>query len=646
MMIFIIIFISFISNTYSISAFLEKSNGINREHNPQKNTPEEIYLKRGFELLSQDKPVESIEWFEKVSPYNEEAIAGKVYAAFSLQSWKEVIDAYHRLSPPFLSIDAFHGFAIEALTELGRIDEAEEILQNLIKRTSEPPDDGFTPYFQAFKRAKLNQWNRYFIAGLFSKMIKKDNEEALKFFEKIKHPNSLMEIEKAEVLIDLGMLDEAKITIINSKKQITENADKFKIKPRLLPLLAEAYAKVGFFAEAAACYKEYFDLFLPENTDSVYRLDYAHVLMKIGRYDLALAEFYIHLRNESPTPEDGIAFLTSLVHTGQFARSNQLASEWEKYVSLPLLQRLQIARLMIITQNQFLIESILEDVAETNSRSIEENSELLRLWVELGNFADATVLVEELDEKLEKISSGLLALAIYNEKLSHFDKALIFAHRAAQMDPYNIEIARFLERYERSLENIQETVKQLKAELNLEPESITIKLLYAKNLLDLFSVQASSTQNVDQGLSIELQTAEQLLESVRSKNKELPETFFLLGKLMFLLNNDKRANEFYLTAIDLDVSYVEAYQNLAFIYEGENNLNKAETVLKNGIKFRPYDAELWQQIGLLRFNAKDYRGAILAFTQAIKYAPNDPSLKRQQKEVYYKLNKAIDLFRN
>lgn len=623
-MIFLIIFLSFFFTVYEIGAFLEKSHVINLDQNSQKNRSEETYLKRGFDLLSQDKPFESIEWFEKVSPYNEEAIAGKVYAAFSLQSWKEVVEGYYRLSPPFLSIDAFHGFAIEALTELGKIDEAEEILKNLIERSSEEPDDVFTPYFLEFKRAKLNQWNRYFIAGLFSKMIKKDNEEALKFFEQIKDSTPLMEIEKAELLIDLGMLEKAKITIINSKKKISENTDKLKIKPRLLPLLAEAYAKVGFFAEAASYYKEYFKMIFPENADSIYRLDYARVLMKIGRCDLALAEFNIHLRNESPTPEDGVAFLTCLVHTGQFARANRLALEWEKFGLLPLLQRLQITRLMLITQNQYLIETVLDDVAETTSRSIEENSELLRLWVELGNFADATILVEELEQRLEKIPSGLLALAIYNEKLSHFDKALIFAQKAAQLDPYNIEITRFLERYERSLNSIQGTIKQLKEELSLEPDSITIKLLYAKNLLDLFTTQAI-TQHVEQEQSIELRTVEQLLEPILSINKQIPEIFFLLGKVMFLLNNDEKAKEFYLIAIRLDPSYVEAYQNLAFIYEGENNLKKAEAALKNGIRFRPYDAELWQQLGLLRFKGKNYRGSISAFTNAIKYVPNDPS---------------------
>lgn len=607
----------------------------------------ETYLRIGYGLLSQDQASESLQWFDRLSPNNEEAVVGRFLAAYKLESWKEVVDIYYRLSGRFLSLDAFQGMVIEALVELGEPEKAEEILKELLNKQLEPSLENFPLYFQAYDKKDLKQGNRFFIAALFSKIVDNNNLEALQYFQKIKNPTPLMEIEKAEVLIDLRKFEEAKKVLLSSQKQLTGTSDEAKINPRLLPLLALAYSKVGFFIEAVNTYKQYFDAYAPKGRDSVFRPAYAQALMAIRRYDLALDEYKTHFHYSSPTVEEAVAYLICLVHNGQFLVADRIAADWNDHNSLPFLQKLQVGRQMVITGNKPLIQDVLEGAIEQAARSLEENRVLLLLWLDLGDFENANVLVDELGLEFAKIPMGLLALAQYSERLFELDRALILAHRAYLMDPFNLEIGRFLERYERSLSRIQEDINQKRKEMEEEPQAATIQLAYAKDLLDLAAIKVATKTNNEQ--PPELQTVKTLVLTLADENQNVPEVFLLLGKVLFLFNDDRGGKKAYNQALRLDVSYVDAFKNLAFLYEDKNDLRRAVETIEQGIKFQPTNAELWQILGEWQAKLDHNEEAVAAFSQAIHFSPNNPAPMIELAKTYigtHQLIEAMQLLNN
>lgn len=604
---------------------------------------EGVYLRLMWGFLDQDDPIAALEWMGKVKNHPKEVLAGRCFAAFAMQSWEEVLDICDKLPDPYRGLDSFKGLTIEALTSIGDIEQAQKQLDTLIGSPAELGVISAAPSFKTFKKTKLDQWNRNFVAAMFYKVVKEDLSTALHFFNKIENPGLLAKIEKAEVLLTLGQSGEGEKYLhqVLSETKGAKNAG--EIKRRLYPLLGSHYAKLGYFEGAVFQYHNFFELFPNEIT---FRIEYAKMLMHVMRYDLALEQFQILMRTIELSKEERIQYLDTLVHAGQFARANTFTNEWMKQETLPLADQLKIARLMWITKNKSLLDQIIKNIPEPSKRTIEDNKELIRLWIDLGRYEDAQELVEGLQRELKKSSEGLMVLVDFYVQLSQYDQALDFAQEAALQNPSDFTIADFIARYERAPETIVKSIQMLKEKLQGDPDNITLKLNYVNDLIDV-AIEAVHTQEVSSlDRTPEINLARSTLLEVLEQTEDLPKVYFLLGKIEYLTDHEEKAKEALLKAIRLNASYIEAYQLLGLIYEDKKQWIKAIATVKNGLLYDPNDGEIWEQLARLYILSGDVKEAIHALQQAILYTPNEPLSYLKIAELYLQTKRPEDAIDN
>lgn len=616
-----------------------KEQGIKWLKEVEQNRPiqEQIYLRLAYGLLEKGEAVEALEWLEKVPETHSEVLPARVYAAFQMNSWNETIDLFEQLEAPYEHLDGYHGLVVDSQTALGEEKAAEQTLDGLLRKPPQPDESNFSPHFQAFKQRTLDQWNRFFVAGLYFKIVRNDPENALRYFNKIEDPSMLAQVEKAEVYFQLGRLHEAKELMLQIDQEITE--DQLEIKLRILPLLGMGFEQLGYYVESIPFYEEYFKL---KPDDDEYRYFYVRVLMRLKRYDLALAQVKL-LREQRPlTVNERIAWLQILLHKGEFELVDNLANQWLSNEEVPLLSRLQLARMMVVTKNQSLLEYILKGIPEPSQRSVEDNQELIRLWMDQGEYAKALDLSQLLEKKLMQTEEGLMVLAELYMKLSRQQEALSYAEKVLQINSTNVDALEFIDRYEQRADVIAPLVKLLKERVEENPDNVTLQIDYAKNLIELAmeAYLAGAITNIND--SVDLQQARLILEKLKDKQLELPEVHLLSGKVYFLVDLNQRAQEEFEQAIKYDPSYIEALQHLALVYEGKGQLDQAINAINNASKFAPSNADVWEQIGNLYVEKLDWKKAVDAYQNSIRFAPFDPDPYLRLASTYLTVKKPVD----
>lgn len=605
----------------------------------QQNRPiqDSIYLRLAYGLLEQGEPVEALEWLEKVPEDHPEKLPARVYAAFQMNSWSETVELFEELEPPYEHLDGYHGLVVDSRTALGEVQEAEEALDRLLRKPPQPDDSAFSPHFLAFKKRALDQWNRFFVAGLYFKIVRKDPESALRYFDKIDNPTLLAQVEKAEVYFQLGRLHEAKELMLQIDQEVTE--DKPEIKLRILPLLGIGFEQLGYYVEAIPFYEEFFKL-KPDDED--YRYYYIRVLMQLKRYDLALEQIK-KLRELRPlTVSERIAWLRTLQHRGEFELVNNLANQWLSNEEVPLLQRLQLARIMVVTQNISLLEYIMKGIPEPSQRSVDDNQELIRLWMDQGEYAKALDLAQLLEKKLMKTEEGLMVLAQLHMKLSRQEEALAYAEKVLQMNSTNVDALEFIDRYEDRADVIAPLVKLLKERVEENPDNVTLQIDYAKNLIELAMEAYLSGAISNMNDSVDLQQARLILERVKAKQLDLPEVHLLSGKVYFLVDLNQKAQEEFLHAIRFDPSYIEALQHLALVFQGAGKNKQALEEVEKAARFAPSNADVWEQLGNLYVGTGEWKKAVDAYQKSIRFAPFDPDPYLRLASTYLTVKQPVD----
>lgn len=597
----------------------------------------QIYLRIVYGFLVKNEPVKALEWLVWVDEKNPEVLPAQVFAAFQVNSWYETIDLFKKLNPPFVNLDGYHGILVDSYTAIGNTEQAEEALDRLLRKPPQPAYSNFSPYFQAFIRNKLNQWNRYFVAGLYFKVVRNDPENALRYFDKIEDPSLLAQVEKAETYFQLGRILEAKDLMQQIDSETGE--DQVVIKLRILPLLGMGFERLGYFAEAVPFYREYFKL-KPEDAD--YRYPFIRVLMQLKRYDLALEQVMELKKIRELTPEEMVAWMQTLLHQGDFEMVDKIANRWLSNQKVPLQQRLQIARLMVVTDNQPLLDYIIKEVPEPSQRSIEDNQLLILLWIEMGEFAKALDLAQLLERKLMQSPEGLLILAELYMKLAKENEAFSYAEKALQMDPADVKVLEFMEKHQQRADVIAPLVKLLKDRVEENPGNITLQIDYAKKLIDLAieAYIAGAITNIND--SIDLQQARLTLEKLKGKVIELPEIHLLFGKIYYLLDRPDKAKEELDRALFFDSSYIEALQHLALVYEAKKEMEKAVESLESASRFAPSDSNVWEQLGNLYVERQDWKNAVDAYQNSIRFAPFDPDPYLRLAASYLTVDKPVD----
>lgn len=133
----------------------------------------ETSLKEVFNALIEHRIKEGADKLSTVDDHSAEKIAVRLFAAFSMSSWEEVIQLYPQLPEPYRSLDGYRGMVILSYIYLDKITQAENLLNQLLQSTEEPKTEKLPEYFRDFKEKTLDKFNRYYIAALFNKIVKR-----------------------------------------------------------------------------------------------------------------------------------------------------------------------------------------------------------------------------------------------------------------------------------------------------------------------------------------------------------------------------------------------------------------------------------------------------------------------------------------
>ncbi len=77
------------------------------------------------------------------------------------------------------------------------------------------------------------------------------------------------------------------------------------------------------------------------------------------------------------------------------------------------------------------------------------------------------------------------------------------------------------------------------------------------------------------------------------------------------------------TAIHIDSTRAESYQNMAFAYIKKNDIKKAEELYKKVLELKKTDPKIYFTLGSVYYNEKQYQQAIGMFEKAIELDPNN-----------------------
>jgi predicted CXXCH cytochrome family protein len=111
---------------------------------------------------------------------------------------------------------------------------------------------------------------------------------------------------------------------------------------------------------------------------------------------------------------------------------------------------------------------------------------------------------------------------------------------------------------------------------------------------------------------------------VQRFNADRAEARVNLGMLEARLGNSRAAQQSYEEAIRLQPSFVPSYVNLADLFRGQGQEDKAEQTLRAGLRADAYSAELHEALGLALVRQKRIREAVNELAHAAQLQPANP----------------------
>lgn len=598
-----------------------------------------LYLTLGMGSLMYHNPAAAITWLDKVPQKGNEVYAGLFLAAFEQKRWEDALAYFQKLTPPYSTLKGLQAVAILTLMALGKDDQAESMIQQLVKQGPDSDESELSDSFKALKRKRLDSIDHYYIAGLFYKYVKKDNRKALKNYEKMQTLSAESLLARAKALLEADKVADA-ITDLNKAIRMSGVGKAESTgQGEALRLLAEAYQSTGQDVEAMNTYKDYLAI---HPSDIQARRAYARALMQLHLYGQAIGQWQLVDKVKPLDSQELLEFIECLTYTSQFDQANKIAEKWlAQTPAPPLTLQLRLARLLITTFNPSLFQKIIATIPDLSKRTAEENEELLRLWLATAQYSEAEGLTNKIRDELESSFTGLWLLADISSQLSKNDEAGKYALQAVKKEPRLLFSDEFIKHYGYIPEILRESDEAIRKGLTLFPKSLTWQIDNARNLID-----TAIEKHVAEGSSIqrsqELKEAHDLLDKIGERVKEIPEWHLLKGEVFFLLDNNSDAEEEYRKAISLDPSYAEAYKQLSLVYGETKNTKGAISALKMSLKFDSSDADSWKRLALFEQLEGNSIDAIASLKNAVKYKPNDSALYINLGELLLKIKNPED----
>jgi len=100
---------------------------------------------------------------------------------------------------------------------------------------------------------------------------------------------------------------------------------------------------------------------------------------------------------------------------------------------------------------------------------------------------------------------------------------------------------------------------------------------------------------------------------------------YAIGQIYLLKGNRRRAEEYFLQAIEKYPAYVAAYARLMEIYLAEENCDLAVTAGRKAVEIGGANGIVFKGLGLCSFLDDNFDAALSAFRVASSFLPNDPS---------------------
>jgi tetratricopeptide (TPR) repeat protein len=129
------------------------------------------------------------------------------------------------------------------------------------------------------------------------------------------------------------------------------------------------------------------------------------------------------------------------------------------------------------------------------------------------------------------------------------------------------------------------------------------------------------------GVQGSYESAKAAYEGAIALNPENPELYLLLARLEVANKNVDAARAYISTALQKKSDYVDGIFLLSQIEIGQGRLTEALQTVEALAILSPNDPGVFFQLGLLRYNQKDYAGSIQAFERAVTINPQYANAK-------------------
>lgn len=572
-------------------------------------------MRIGLGLLANGDAAGGQTWLSQISKPDAEVSAGLAYAAYVQGRWADALNAIKQIPAPGNAMEGVQGMAV--LSEVGTKDTlgAEKRLMALLAMRDPAQLHSLSPAFLAFERNVLRQFDRFAVAAFFFHTVKQQNEIALKYINLVKDPLPNTRILKSQILLALQRPVEAVQELEIAYAETTDAA----VKRRIMPMLAQALTDSGRALEALNWYQNYFTAD-PENLS--HREAYAVLLMRLLRFDLAVEQLGLLSQKRGLTPYQTVLYMQSLINTGKNDEAIPLGETALKENSgLSLAQKLDVAREMVIINQQTVTWPLLKQIPPIGQLNVLETIALIRFLLEIGSYDQAVALSKDRESSIIKDPTALLAVAELSLRLGDDVEALKRAEEALSLSPDDPNVLAFIQRHTHDVEKLQKESTLARQRVDESPDSVGANLQYARAIDALAHATIRNQQPLPKLLQLELQRALFAVGKLLRDVQGVPELFYLQGDLQALQGNAAPAIDALLTAGRLAPSYADALMRLAQLYKAQNDDKRAIAILYQVTRYHPDNADAWQLLAEL-YAADGYLYEASTFYEnAIKYRP-------------------------
>lgn len=248
----------------------------------------------------------------------------------------------------------------------------------------------------------------------------------------------------------------------------------------------------------------------------------------------------------------------------------------------------------------------------------------------------------------------------------YFQKGALEANRSGDIDTAEADVKRAVylnqsDAYYRALAEI--SLARLSALLSSSPDKLSAETLRSKFQALLASAIGAAQQAVAQNPKdyqnfLELgrvyeaivplniagayESAKSTYEQARSLNPHNPAILLTLARLEIAKKDMVKAREYIAASLSEKSNYTEAVFLLSQLEASQGNVKEAIASAEAAATLAPNDPTVFFQLGLLRFNSRDYKGAAGALEQAVAQNASYANAKYFLGLSYEKLGRSTD----